>query len=552
MAVLGNFLDDLLSGLGVVAWSLAIGGILWTLVVLRAWKRLAAPITETVRGGLAVVALGAAGTSVSALVQVAIKASVLRETLGRSPFPEFLSTPFCRARFVQAAVAAVLAAAVLWLRRSPAASRRWATVLAAAGILVVNGAWLVHGASRLEGRAALMALTVLHQVAAGAWAGGIAQLVLLWRRTRRRPELGALWPLALRRFAVLAAPSAAVVAGTGIALGKTYVGSWPGLVGTPYGAIIVTKIAFFAGAAALGALSFLAVRRRSEDGIAAPVRTRVPYYVEVEGLAMLALLLAAAALSAQPPAADLRAQTATVAEVVDVFAPRVPRLTSPPVTAVQEEQQARVDVLADADVDAASPGDAWAEYNHNVAGVILLVLTGLALLDRWGVPLARHWPLGFVGLAVFMLFRNDPEAWPLGPQGFWESMADGGILQHRLAVTLACVLGLLEWRARTQRVPTRLPYVFPVLAFVGGILLLTHSHTAFETRSDFLLEISHTAMGLLAVGVACGRLLELRLAPSGGWFPGVASLVAMLLIATILVFYHEPGSTPAVVAAIAR
>ena len=267
---------------------------------------------------------------------------------------------------------------------------------------------------------------------------------------------------------------------------------------------------------------------------------------------MLALLLAAAALSAQPPAADLRAQTASVAEVADVFAPRVPRLTSPPVTVVQEEAQERVDALADADADAASPGDAWAEFNHNVAGVILVLLTGLALLDRWGVPLARHWPLGFVGLAVFLLFRNDPEAWPLGPQGFWESMADGGILQHRLAVTLACVLGVIEWRARTQRVPTRLSYVFPVLAFVGGILLLTHSHTAFETRSDFLLEISHTAMGLLAIGVACGRLLELRLAPSGGWFPGVASLVAMLLIAMILVFYHEPGSTPAVVAAIAR
>ena len=198
-------------------------------------------------------------------------------------------------------------------------------------------------------------------------------------------------------------------------------------------------------------------------------------------------------------------------------------------------------------------GDAWAEFNHNVAGLILIGLTLLALLDRWGVPGARHWPLGFVALAVFLLFRNDPEGWPLGPQGFWEGMKEGGILQHRLAVTLACVLGVLEWRARTQRVPTRLPYVFPLLAFVGGILLLTHSHTAFEAKSDFLLEIAHTGMGLLGIGVACGRLLELRLRPvDGGWWAGVASLTAMLLIGVILVFYHEPGTMPAMTALLGR
>jgi hypothetical protein len=102
----------------------------------------------------------------------------------------------------------------------------------------------------------------------------------------------------------------------------------------------------------------------------------------------------------------------------------------------------------------------------------------LALLDRWGFPYARHWPLGFVALAVFLLFRNDPEARPLGPQGFWESLGDGGILQHRLAVALACALGTLEWRARAGRGRRRLPYLFPVLGFFGGILLLTHSHTA--------------------------------------------------------------------------
>src|SRR4029077_1708026 len=168
-----------------------------------------------------------------------------------------------------------------------------------------NGAWLVHAASRLEGRATLMALTVLHQLGGGAWAGGLAQLLLVWRRVRRRPELAALWSLVLRRFALVAAPAVALLAGTGFALGRIYVASWSGLFGTPYGAIIVAKIVLFAAAAGFGAFSYRSARRPDGERPAAPLRARVPHYVEAEGLTLLALLLAAAALSAQPPAVDM-------------------------------------------------------------------------------------------------------------------------------------------------------------------------------------------------------------------------------------------------------
>jgi putative copper resistance protein D len=263
--------------------------------------------------------------------------------------------------------------------------------------------------------------------------------------------------------------------------------------------------------------------------------------VETEALTLLALLLAAQALSAQPPAVDMGEYRATWREVAQVFAPKRPRLETPPVDVVQNE---RHDLLAAPGTP--TPGDAWAEFNHNVAGIILIAIALVACAARWNVPLARHWPLGFVGLAVFLLFRNDPEAWPLGSLGFWESLRDGGILQHRIAVLLASTLGVLEWRARTARgARTRLPFLFPVLSFVGGVLLLTHSHSAFEVKSDYLVEISHTGMGLLALLVAGGRLLELRLAPGGGRAAGVGSLVAMLLIGAILVFYREPDVAPA-------
>jgi len=66
-----------------------------------------------------------------------------------------------------------------------------------------------------------------------------------------------------------------------------------------------------------------------------------------------------------------------------------------------------------------------------------------------------------------------------------------------------------------------------------------HSHAAFEAKSSYLVQVTHTAMGLLAVLVACTRLLELRLAPAAGRVAGAASCVAMLLVALVLVFYRE-------------
>jgi putative copper resistance protein D len=81
--------------------------------------------------------------------------------------------------------------------------------------------------------------------------------------------------------------------------------------------------------------------------------------------------------------------------------------------------------------------------------------------------------------------------------------------------------------------------VFPALGAVGALLLLTHAHTAFQTKQSFLVQVTHTTMGALAVLVAAGRLLELRLGPPSARLAGLASSAAMLMIALVLVFYRE-------------
>ena len=78
-----------------------------------------------------------------------------------------------------------------------------------------------------------------------------------------------------------------------------------------------------------------------------------------------------------------------------------------------------------------------------------------------------------------------------------------------------------------------------MLGALGGILLLTHSHTAFQPKASFLVQVTHATMGGLAAVVAAGRWLELRLAPPAGRVAGGAAALAMLIIALILVFYRE-------------
>jgi copper resistance protein D len=69
--------------------------------------------------------------------------------------------------------------------------------------------------------------------------------------------------------------------------------------------------------------------------------------------------------------------------------------------------------------------------------------------------------------------------------------------------------------------------------------LLGHAHEGFQPKAEFLIQITHNIIGLLAIMMACGRWLELRLRPPAGRLAGVVSLSALLLIGLVLLFYRE-------------
>ena len=538
MTQLAGFLDVLLRGFGTVGLAAAVGGLVYLRLVLRAPAG-AGGLVAAARGrALTLIAAGALlAAGAELLLLLLIHPWALAEDSGRWPLREFLTTEFGLAGLGRVALALALAVVARWIRRGPDRALAWAVAFGLGILLMLNAAWLAHAVSRLHDRGPLMVGTVLHQVGAVVWVGGLLHLVgfaLLWRRAGG-PAAEPLGVRVLARFSVVAIGGLTLVLAPGLYLSVSYVGGWGGLVGTGYGVMVLTKVALLGCALVLGGLNLL-ILRRGEVGAGA-IAARVPAFIEAEVGLGLTLLLAAASLTSLPPSVDVVADRATPAEVAARFRPAMPRLSSPPIAQLLAAAAPMEDTLAKRQPEEY----AWSEYNHHAAGFFVFTMGLLALLDQTGrARWARHWPLGFLGLAAFLFVRNDPRAWPLGPAGFWESMVLPDVLQHRLLVLLVVALAVFEWMVRSGRLTRpggRL--VFPVLCASGGALLLTHSHAMFNLKTEFLTEVSHAPMGLLGVVMAWGRWLEVRLPAADRRIPGWIWAACMTAIGLILLVYRE-------------
>ncbi|HEX6212784.1 MAG TPA: CopD family protein [Methylomirabilota bacterium] len=467
-------------------------------------------------------ALGALGVAVAQGLSLGLTVAALDVPAG-TLLARLAATQYFHASLARVLAAGVVGGAALALRGG-ARGQRW-TPLALLGVvaLVVDTAWMSHSAARLGDRAALLALSALHQLAASVWVGGQAHLLVALCDPRVPPAKA--WTMG-RRFSALAVVAVGALVAGGLGLSIAYVDGPRGLAGTSYGLMVLTKGVLLGGLLVLGGLNFRALRARWDE--ASSVRLR--RLVEVELGVGLTVLFAAASLTSLPPAIDVVADRATPAEVLTRFTPRWPSLSSPPLDAVPVGREA---ARTDADRQ-------WSEYNHHVSGLFVLLMGALSLIALAGVRAAGHWPLLFLGLAGFILLRSDPDAWPLGPQGFWAGMGDVEVWQHRVFVLIVVALGLGEWAARRGRL--RSPWVartFPLLCAVGGGLLLVHGHVTQDVKNAFLLEVTHAPLGVLGLVVGWGRWLEVRLAPPASRMPGWLSATAMVAIGTLLLLYRE-------------
>jgi putative copper resistance protein D len=455
------------------------------------------------------------------------------------------------ANFAVAGIVAIVAslAIVFW----PARLQKSLNPVVLFPAIAILGSSVVtsHSFSRMEGRAVLVSLTTLHYLATASWIGGLPYLLLTMKRISGQ---GVRIRIS-QRFSRLAQISVAVLFLAGLGMSLVFVGSWNALYGTAYGIMVGTKVVLFGCLLLLGAANYFIVRgtgAASTSGSTSLIR-----FGEVEIGIGLTVILAAASLTSQPPGADLTEDRVSLHEIAVRYAPRMPRLTSPPLGDLSPagKELERKAKLAGVKVPAAfmpgesfshpdTPGDiAWSEYNHSWAGLIVFFMGLLALLSRNKYfPWAKIWPLMFLGLAVFLFLRADPENWPLGPNGFWASFREADVLQHRAAVILIIVFALFQWAVETNRVKSHAAaLVFPGVCAIGGIVLLTHMHAVTNIKQEMLVELSHTPLAIFGIIAGWARWLELRLPQENNMrkYLGWVWPVCFVFVGLILMDYHE-------------
>jgi len=406
---------------------------------------------------------------------------------------------------------------------------------------------LSHAAARMDHRPLLLLLTAGHHLGMAAWLGALPFLLVAFKLNSDAEVSRQM----AKRFSAMAIASVTILVSAGAGLAWFYAGTWQGMYGTSYGILLAAKIVLTVVMLTLGAGNYLILRRVNVDP--APVLFHLRRFSEAEIGLGITVILAAASLTAQSPPVDETPQdTITGHQVVDRIEWRWPSFHTPAPAQLAPPTPLSV-AVREATYTGGSASDAndraWSEYNHHWAGLIVLAAGSLALVSRlprqrW----ARHWPLLFLGLSIFILLRADPECWPVGPRPFWASFTAPDVLEHRAYAALVAVFAIFEWGVQTGRLQwRRARFVFPVLCAAGGALLLTHTHALGEGNGEVFAEISHTPIALLGAVAGCGRWLELRFDENFGSVrePGPSQIAAwiwpacLLLIGLLLLNYRE-------------
>ena len=206
-------------------------------------------------------------------------------------------------------LALLLALVVLREREESAADfvawRLTACAIAAASVAAMAGASHAVAVEPLGGLSVFA--DGFHSVTAGLWLGALLPLALLLRVSSKEAGADArpYAVLAVRRFSALALGAMLALAATGLWNAWVEVGSVAGLVGTPYGGLLLVKLALLVPILALAAVN----RRRlvpalAGDGVTVgrPAMTRLSRFMTVEALLAVLIVGAASGLSLSVPA----------------------------------------------------------------------------------------------------------------------------------------------------------------------------------------------------------------------------------------------------------
>ncbi|WP_233840831.1 CopD family protein [Dyella sp. 2HG41-7] len=542
-----GYLSIILHGFTIVAQSMTLGGILFLVFLLRPFAHLLPQGADLERRIARLTTYSAIGLILAEIAGVGLQVAVVMSTVDLS-FLDVMHAPFAIAGTVK--ILCALAVIPCLGKRISSRSLSSVLLLAIGAIELTAATFTTHAYARLSDNTLLLFVEGLHQFGAAIWVGAIPCFVVVLSRLSDANG----WRIVGARFSRMSMIGVASIVISGAVMSYYYIGSVQGFYGTAYGVMVGAKIAMFIALLLLGLGNLLVTERLRKNQDTSVIRLR--RFAEVEIGIGFTIFFAAASLTSVPPAVDLTADRVTLHEIAVRNAPAWPRLTSPDhdqlaisemQSQLDHEASQRGQVAAQANI----PGSgvlpprnaddiAWSEYNHHWAGIFVLLIGLLALLNRAGLKWLRHWPLLFLLMAGFLLVRSDPEVWPMGHEGFWIAWRDVEVAQHRFFVALIVMFGLFEWAVRTGRLHNpKAALVFPLLVSVGGAMLLTHSHQISNIKDQLLIELTHTPLALAGVSAGWARWLELRLPGRGGRIAGWVWPICFMLVGVILLWYRE-------------
>ena len=542
-----GYLSIILHGLVIVAQSMTLGGVLFLVFLLRPFMHLLPQGADLERRIARLTIYSAIGLALSEIAGTALQVAVLMSTVGLS-FIDVMQAPFAVCGTVKV-ICALLLIPCLGTRiaRSPLGA---VLPLLLGAVELIAATFTTHAFARLSDNTLLLFVEGLHQFGAAIWIGAIPCFVLALAKLKDADG----WRIVGARFSRMSMIGVASIIISGAIMSVYYIGSIQGFYGTAYGVMVGAKIAMFIALLLLGLGNLVVTERLRKNQETSVIRLR--RFAEVEIGIGFTIFFAAASLTSVPPAVDLTNDRVSLHEIAVRNAPVWPRFTSPDHdTLAISQMQSQLDNDAEqrhaAAAQANVPGSgilpprnaediAWSEYNHHWAGIFVLMIGLLALINRAGVGWLKHWPLLFLLMAGFLLIRSDPEVWPLGHEGWWVAWRDVEVAQHRFFVALILLFGLFEWAVRTGRLHSpKAALVFPLLVSVGGAMLLTHNHQISNVKDQLLIELTHTPLALAGVSAGWARWLELRLPGRGGRIAGWVWPICFMLVGVILLWYRE-------------
>jgi len=183
----------------------------------------------------------------------------------------------------------------------------------------------------------------------------------------------------------------------------------------------------------------------------------------------------------------------------------------------------------------------FSNFNHHFSGWLVLVMgmamTGAALWGSRESRFAHLWPMLTFGVALFILYRSDPEYWPFGPRTLTELLGDREAIEHKLSGVIVLAMGSVEWlRARGTFSHWVWGMIFPLLAIMGGTTLLFHLHPISNFNYLGRANSPHTTEGITAILAGMTYLLGSLGIMKQRWWGLVPALFVILMGAQLIIY----------------